>query len=218
MQSDERFPTFEHALVGPFGISGALARLYYGIKLMKSALSLCLAILFLTIVAPAVATAQTTAMNGFCPVTILNSKKWEKGDQSIKSVYDNRIYYFVNSDAKKTFDANPPKYVPSLGGDCIVCLINVGKRIPGSVYFSVRHKNRLYLFPQDEAKKVFKDDPEKYEDGDLAFGGKCPVCRKGGKDETGKKEFTFIHKDMRYRFASKEIMDEFKRNPENYIN
>lgn len=172
---------------------------------------------FASIAGANVLEAQTRAMTGFCPVTILDGGEWKKGDVEIKSTYDNRTYYFVSAEAKKKFDKYPPKYVPALGGDCIICLVNVGKRIEGSVFHSVRHKDRLYLFPQDRAKKVFTDEPEKFENADLAFDGKCPVCKKGGSDEKGKPEFTVIVDDMRYQMASKEIMEEFKRNPKNYV-
>ncbi len=164
-----------------------------------------------------VAKGQTKAMNGFCPVTILDNAKWEKGDTALKTTYDKRTYYFVNKEAKAKFDKFPPKYVPALGGDCIICLINVNKRIEGSVFYSVRHKDRLYLFPGDVAKKEFKDEPEKFENADLALNGNCPVCKKGGSNEKGKPEFTVIVNDMRYQMASKEIMQEFMRNPKNYI-
>lgn len=155
-------------------------------------------------------------MKGFCPVTILDKGKWEKGDSSMKTTYDKRTYHFLNQVAKKKFDANPVKYIPALGGDCIVCGIAVKQRIVGSVFYSVRHKSRLYLFPQNETKKKFKDNPEKYENADLAFDGNCPVCKKGGSSEPGKPEFTVIVDDIRYQLASKEIMEEFKRNPQNY--
>ena len=174
-----------------------------------------LAILFLGIPVCR-APGQTTAMQGFCPVTILDGRKWEKGDSSLKSTYDNRTYFFVSRKAKEKFDSSPPRYIPALGGDCIVCLVNMKKRIAGSVFFSVRHKDRLYLFPQDEAKKVFKEDPEKFENSDLAFDGNCPVCRKGGVAEKGKPEFTVIVNDLRYQMASREVMAEFQRNPRIY--
>ncbi len=162
--------------------------------------------------------AQTKAMSGFCPVTILDSKEWKKGETSISSTYDNRTYYFKDQESKTKFLAEPAKYVPAFGGDCSVCLVNVNKRIAGSVFHSVRHKGRLFLFPQDDTKKMFKENPAKYENGDLALGGKCAVCKKGGKDEMGKPEFTVIHRNMRYQFPSKEIMAEFARNPSNYVN
>ena len=162
------------------------------------------------------AAAQTKTMNGYCPVTILESKKWQKGDTSVSSTYDNRIYNFVDKAAKEKFEKNPAKYVPALGGDCIVCLIKVNQRIPGSVFFSIRHKDRLYLFPNEPSKKEFKDDLEKYEFADVAYDGNCAVCMKGGKKEAGKAEFSVVHKDFVYRFASKEIMEEFKRNPAKY--
>lgn len=165
---------------------------------------------------PSAMTFQSRAMQGFCPVTILDSGEWKKGSTSISSTYDNRTYYFVDEAAKKKFEANPPKYVPALGGDCIVCLIRVNKKIPGSVFHSVKHKGRLYLFPEDNTKNAFKSNPEKFENADLAFGGNCPVVRKGGSTEKGKPEFTVIVNDMRYQMASKEVMEEFKRNPKNY--
>lgn len=164
------------------------------------------------------ASAQTKAMSGFCPVTILDGKEWKKGETSLSTTYDNRTYYFVNQEAKKKFDAEPAKYVPAFGGDCSVCIVNVNKRVAGSVFHSVRHKGRLYLFPQDDTKKMFKENPAKYENGDLAYGGKCVVCKKGGKDEMGKPEFTVVHQNMRYQFVSKEVMVEFARNPANYLN
>ena len=164
-----------------------------------------------------IGSAQTKAMSGFCPVTILDSKEWKKGEASVATTYDNRIYYFVNEDAKTTFLAQPAKYVPAFGGDCSVCIVNVNNRIAGSVFHSIRHKGRLFLFPQDDTKKMFKENPAKYENGDLALGGKCAVCKKGGKDEMGKPEFTVIHQNMRYQFPTKEIMAEFARNPSIYV-
>jgi YHS domain-containing protein len=165
---------------------------------------------------PLFCSAQTEAMNSYCPVTILDDGKWEKGNTRLQTTYDNRIYYFSNNTAKQKFDANPPKYIPALGGDCIVCIVNVNQRIAGSVFYSVRHKNRLYLFPQNKSKKLFTDNPEKFEDADLAFNGNCPVCRKGGTSEAGNPKFTVIVNGIRYQLASKEIMEEFKRNPKNY--
>lgn len=161
--------------------------------------------------------AQTKAMQGFCPVTILEEGEWKKGEESLTSTYDNRTYYFASEEAKEKFEKDPPRYVPALGGDCTICLVNVGKRIPGNVYHSVKHKGRLFLFPQDPTMEAFKANPEKFEDADLAFDGNCPVCRKGGSTEKGKPEFTVIVDDMRYQMASREVMEEFQRNPKLYI-
>lgn len=184
---------------------------------LRQPLLLACLIVFIWSFSAADAYSQKVGMEGYCPVTILDNGKWVKGDPAIKSTYDNRTYHFANAEAKKKFDKFPPKYVPALGGDCIICLVNVGKRIPGSVFYSVKHKGRLYLFPQEQTKRAFKENPEKYENADLALGGKCPVCKAGGADEQGKPEFTVIVNDMRYQMVSKEVMDEFKRNPKKYI-
>lgn len=185
--------------------------------LRSQAIFTLITITFLTLFMQGSTTAQQETMKGFCPVTILERGEWKKGESQFKTTYDKRTYLFASEDAKKKFDEFPPKYVPALGGDCTICLVNVGKRIPGSVFYSVKHKGRLFLFPQDRTKQAFKDDPEKFENADLALNGNCPVCRKGGSTEKGKPEFTVIVDDMRYQMASKEIMEEFQRNPQTYI-
>jgi hypothetical protein len=53
----------------------------------------------------------------------------------------------------------------------------MGKRVPGNIRYASLHKNRLYLFPNDEQRQVFRKDPDKYADFDLAIDGICSVCR-----------------------------------------
>ena len=75
-------------------------------------------------------------LGGYCPVCILDANKWVKGSPEHQATYDGVTYYLPEEAIKQKFLANPAKYVPALGGDCIVCYVKLGKRVPGSVNYS----------------------------------------------------------------------------------
>ena len=168
---------------------------------------------------PASGSARRTAplaLEGYCPVSILEMRKWVKGDPAYRAVYDGRTYLFANEKGKKMFEGNPAKYVPALGGDCVVALVKMGKRVPGDINYSAFHKGRLYLFSNEKAQKMFLAEPASYANADLALGGHCPVCAAGGHDMPGKPQITAFHKGLRYLFPSAEMRDEFLAHPEKY--
>ena len=140
-----------------------------------------------------------------------------KGNPEIQTSYDGVTYQFPNEAIKKTFLADPAKYVPALGGDCIVCYAKAGKRVPGSIRHTASHAGRLYLFPSDREKQAFLAAPEKFAKTDLVLDGNCAVCLKhANKKVPGKPEFTAIHKGLRYQFPSDRERQMFVKNPERY--
>ncbi len=157
------------------------------------------------------------ALEGYCPVSILEMRKWVKGDPAFSVVYDGRTYLFANAQGKQMFEANTAKYVPALGGDCAVALVEMGKRIPGNIRHASFHGGRLYLFSNENAHKMFRAEPAKYADADLAYGGNCVVCRVGMQQTVpGKPELAVVHKGLRYLFASDDQRNEFLANPAKY--
>jgi YHS domain-containing protein len=157
------------------------------------------------------------ALEGYCPVTVLQVRKWVKGDPAVRAVYDGRTYVFANEQGKKMFEANPAKYVPALGGDCVVALVKMGKRVPGDIRNAAIHDGRLFLFSSAEARKMFLADPATYANADLAQGGNCPVCAAGGHAMPGKPEIAAFYKGLRYLFTSTEMREAFLANPERYV-
>jgi len=158
------------------------------------------------------------ALEGYCPVCIVEGNKWVKGNPEFSTTYDGKQYNFPSAKLRQTFLANPVKYVPALGGDCTVCFARSGERAPGNIRFSVRHKGRLYLFPNDEMRQTFKANPGQYENVDLAAGGNCVVCRmKADKRMPGKPEFTAVYKGMRYQFPSDTQRQMFLASPAKYV-
>ncbi|MEQ9592022.1 MAG: YHS domain-containing (seleno)protein [Cyclobacteriaceae bacterium] len=58
------------------------------------------------------------ALQGYSPVSYLDLGIAQVGLKEYKASYNGLNYYFTSQDQKKTFDANPTKYLPQYGGFC----------------------------------------------------------------------------------------------------
>ncbi len=160
---------------------------------------------------------QQLAMEGYCPVCIVDMKKWVAGDARFQSTFDGKTYRFPAATQKATFDANPAKYAPVLGGDCVVALKKMNKRVPGNIRQAAFYGSRLFLFANEMAKNEFLANLEAYANVDLALGGKCTVCKvEMKKDVAGKPEISTVFHGMRYFFPTKEQQAMFHTNPKKY--
>ncbi|MEM8913339.1 MAG: hypothetical protein AAGC97_16355 [Planctomycetota bacterium] len=168
-------------------------------------------------VSPSATKPAPVALRGYCPVCVVEMKKWIAGKPEHSVVFDGKTYLFPGEEQKKMFVSNPAKYTPALGGDCTVCLSNMSRRMEGSVQFPALYEGRLYLFPSDEQKKEFQSNPAKYAKVDLAMGGQCAVCQvEMNQVVAGKPEIATIYKGMRYLFPGEEQRKMFLASPEKY--
>ena len=161
--------------------------------------------------------SHSLALRGYCPVCLVTMRKWVPGRPEIATLYDDHVYRFPNEELKRTFDADPAKFTPALHGDSIVSLVKVGKRVPGNINFSLIHDGRIFLFASEKERQTFREAPEKFADADLAYGGKCAVCRVDShEDVPGKPEYTVHYKGLRYLFPGPEQRATFLASPEKY--
>ena len=160
---------------------------------------------------------QSIGLSGYCPVCVIENQQWVKGDSRFAVVQDGTTYYFATAGQKQMFLSNPNKYTPALGGKCVVCFVENGQYVDGTVQFSSLHDGRLFLFPSEEIQQMFTKDPKKYADADLAAKGLCVVCKvELKKDVLGNPEHTVVHKNRRYWFPSDEQLKMFVANPARY--
>lgn len=156
-------------------------------------------------------------LDGYCPVCIIEMKKWEKGDPRFSTVYDGTTYHFPGEKQKAMFDANPEKYAPAAGGDCVVCKAEMGASMPGKVDFAALQAGRLFLFPSQKEKDVFLANPAKYAQADLAYGGNCAVCKVNyDHDNPGADEFATYYQGKRYLFPNEDLRQAFLADPMKY--
>jgi YHS domain-containing protein len=157
------------------------------------------------------------AMEGYCPVCIVDMKKWVAGNANFQSTFDGQAYLFPGQEQKAAFDANPTKYVPVLAGDCVVALMKMNQRVPGNIRHAAINNGRLFLFSNEMAKQEFTDNEAAFANVDLALGGKCTVCKvEMQKDVDGKAEISVLYQGMRYYFPATEQRNMFIANPVRY--
>ncbi|RUL87952.1 hypothetical protein [Tautonia sociabilis] len=157
------------------------------------------------------------ALRGYCPVCLVNMKRWVPGSPEHEVIYDGHVYRFPGEEQKRMFEADPAKYTPALHGDCIVCYADMGRRVPGELNFGQFHRGRLFFFPSDRERQKFRSDPATYADADLAFGGNCAVCRIEMRQEVpGKPEYAVHYRGLRYLFPGPEQRAMFLADPEKY--
>lgn len=157
------------------------------------------------------------ALDGHCAVCILEAGKWVRGSPDHSHEFDGHVFYFPSDAERKKFAADPVRYAPVLGGDCLVCYAKMSARVSGSIKFAATHKGRLYLFPGEGERKMFLADPSAFADADLAYRGLCAVCLAEAKKEVpGKPQFTAVHRGLRYQFPSPAELDAFLKNPNKY--
>ncbi len=167
---------------------------------------------------PFTVNAADPALGGNCPVCLVEMGKVVPGSDKHAVTFDRQVYHFPSDKEKGIFVANPAKYAPALGGDCIVCRVNMGVRIPGKVEYAVIHDSRAFLFPSAKERDVFRADPKKYENAALGIGGYCSVCAVMAKKWVpGKTEFVSVYDGVRYLFPSGEEKKTFDAAPVKYV-
>lgn len=102
------------------------------------------------------------ALDGYCPVTLRNSRSWKKGKPDYSFDYDDQTYYFQTASDLAAFKANPGRYSPKLLGCDPVVLSETDLATPGSTKFGAFFDGELYLFKSPETRARFKSDPLRY--------------------------------------------------------
>lgn len=100
------------------------------------------------------------ALKGLCPVCLVNGKEVE-GKEEFASTYGDFIYRFPDADTKAKFDASPASYAIQMKGLCVVCKA-AGKDMKGDPSIFAVHEGKIYIFPNDDIRQKFVDNPGKY--------------------------------------------------------
>ncbi len=158
------------------------------------------------------------ALGGNCAVCLVKGNKLSPGKAEYFSVYDGRRYLFPSSELKRKFEAAPSLFTPAMGGNCTVCKVEMNKTVAGKAEYRLVHNGRLYLFPSEKQLGMFRDNPGKYANADVALNGYCTVCKvEMGKDVKGSPEFAVDYRGSRYLFPAAKQRDMFLANPGKYV-
>lgn len=87
-------------------------------------------------------------LQGYSPVSYLDLGIAQKGLKEYKSTYEGLAYYFTSTAQKKSFDANPAKYLPEYGGYCAFG-VSVGAKFRTDPNKFVVKDGKYFLFLYD---------------------------------------------------------------------
>lgn len=101
-------------------------------------------------------------MDGYCPVTLVEQMKWQKGDPRWGAQHQGQIYLFSSQSEQQKFLANPNQYSPVMSGIDPVAYLGNGQVVPGDRRYGLTYRGTLYLFSSEESLQTFWNDPQRY--------------------------------------------------------
>lgn len=107
----------------------------------------------------------TPAFGGDCTVCSVNMGERVAGDLHFASLYAGRLFLFPGEDQKQEFHKNPEKYANAdlaLDGKCSVCRVEMNQEVQGKPEIGTIYQGLRYLFPGEEQRQMFLDNPSKY--------------------------------------------------------
>lgn len=102
------------------------------------------------------------ALEGFCPVTLVQTRRWQIGDPNVGAIHRGMLYLFANKENQQKFLANPDRYSPVLRGHDPVLALDKNQAVPGRREFGVFCEDRIYLFSSDATRVHFERNSTRY--------------------------------------------------------
>lgn len=112
--------------------------------------------------AAAAAGQPPLALDGFCPVTLVDQSKWAKGDARWGALHRGRVYLFTTQQAQQQFLAQPDRFSPILAGHDAVRFAETGQLVEGRREHGVYYRDRILLFADEDALQRFGMRPDFY--------------------------------------------------------
>ncbi len=107
------------------------------------------------------------ALEGYCPVTLVDEVRWEEGNPKHGVIHLGKLYLFSSDSAMRTFLANPEPYTPVLNEIDVVRFFEERTIVAGKRTHGTRIKNRLFFFADEEALEHFQLEWERYYDASI---------------------------------------------------
>lgn len=103
------------------------------------------------------------ALDGYCPVALIEKEAWQKGDRRFGAVHLGRVYLFGSEANQKKFLADPNQYSPIFSGLDPVVFVTEGRQAEGDRRYGMTYRGTLYLFSSEENLQRFWNEPQRYQ-------------------------------------------------------
>lgn len=102
-------------------------------------------------------------LDGNCPVTLVEQKRWTLGSTTYGVVHRGRTYLFLGPQEKEKFLADPDRYSPVLAGIDPVLAVENRATVSGKREFGVFGADgRVYLFADEASRAKFEQNEQFY--------------------------------------------------------
>jgi YHS domain-containing protein/thiol-disulfide isomerase/thioredoxin len=102
-------------------------------------------------------------LDGHCPVTLVEQKRWTTGSTAYGVVHRGRTYLFLGPQEKTKFLADPDHFSPVLSGVDPVLAVENQVAVPGKREFGVFGADgRVYLFADEASRARFEQNEQHY--------------------------------------------------------
>jgi protein disulfide-isomerase len=101
------------------------------------------------------------ALDGYCPVSLVEKHKWVPGDKRYGANHLGRVYLFAGPEEQSKFfaNANFDRYAPVASGVDVVMAAEEHKMVPGKREHGVFFKDRIFLFANEASVQKFYTNP-----------------------------------------------------------
>jgi YHS domain-containing protein/thiol-disulfide isomerase/thioredoxin len=144
------------------------------------------------------------ALSGYCPVSLVSDRRLVAGLGEHTIAHDGRIYRFANAERCEQFRKDPDRFIPVNRGDCPVTQVDRGAPQPGSPRWGLLYQGRLFVFANEESRRQFLSDPDRYALVDVAAQGFCAHClAETGLLVRGDPSYAISRDGLRYWFPDR---------------
>jgi YHS domain-containing protein len=105
---------------------------------------------------------SSLALDGYCPITLVEKQQWVKGDTRWGATHRGRTYLFAGSEEQQRFLADPDRYAPMISGNDVVQALEKGKAVPGMREHGVSYNGHIFLFADEASLQKFTTNPTYY--------------------------------------------------------
>ena len=111
---------------------------------------------------PAMKPEAPLALEGYCPVTLVEAQDWKRGTPEFGAIHRGRTYLFTGKREQVAFLADPDRFSPVLSGYDPVKFFESGEFVPGKRQFGVYLGDQIFLFADSDARQRFEASPQVY--------------------------------------------------------
>jgi YHS domain-containing protein len=107
---------------------------------------------------------SSLALDGYCPVTLVEKQQWVVGDHRWGATHRGSTYLFAGSEEQQRFLSDPDRYAPVICGNDIVQAMEKGQAIQGNREHGVFYNGHMFLFADEADLEKFSKNPAYYAD------------------------------------------------------